>query len=737
MARLWMTGFEWQSAAAGVEVASVAGSPAIDTTTKNGGAASLKVSGSIAASAVQSVTSPTFTASSKVYGKYDLYIDAMPNDPAAVAYCEMSSGATNVFSIQFWNDNGTLTGVAYYNNFGGSSSNFTTGLAFDQWFRLEVLYDTTPADGSEVLEVRINGTTVVNLTNLTYTTKTVNTSVSGVFNGTAGAITTEVAYFDNIVINSSGGSFNNTWVGDERIAIAVPTGAGDNAATTGVYSYINEIPPSDTATTGSTMIELDNNPTNADYNMTDTSTMGIGSGDAIKCIAPMARVREEAAGTSNYTLRIKSAAGGTTTSSSSVDAGNATARTNPSSTTAFGIKFFSESDPTTGVAWTPTGTNSVDNMQVGAGTTDGTPDTWILTLCAMVGYVPAVAHSSTPSDTATASDAASNKPGLNKSDSVTASDAATTAPVKKPADTATPSDSFSAVVTFIRSLSDSATASDAASNKPALNKADSVTASDNITPLLIQLLVLSDSVTASDAAVKNSGKAASDTATASDSPSKKPALSKSDTATPSDQASKIITIAKTDVSTPSDATSKKPVIIRTDSVTVTDVIAKAAALSRSDSATVTDALVKAFTGAKSDTVTTSEIIAKTIVKFASDIATASDEITTEYTPDGGETLTQSLDDSLTISDAATKAIIKNIADSINVSDAETKLWGTTVALSDILAATDSIRLIVNGATRWYVRADGTFAEKNETSFAQSNKTTFAQQNQTEWYNKNS
>lgn len=199
--------------------------------------------------------------------------------------------------------------------------------------------------------------------------------------------TDEKKTFDDIAINNTSGSVNNSYPGEGNIVVALPTGAGDNAATTGIFSYINEVPPSDTATSGSTMIELDANPTIGDYNMTDSATLGIDSYDTINAIAPIARIREETAGTSNYTLRIKSAAAGTTTSSSSLDAGNATPRTNPSGTTAFANVFISETDPTTGVAWTPTGTNSIDNMQVGVGTTDGTPDTWCLTLAAMIEYV--------------------------------------------------------------------------------------------------------------------------------------------------------------------------------------------------------------------------------------------------------------------------------------------------------------------------------------------------------------
>ena len=53
MSRLYQTGFEWQSATAGIEFDSIFTSPSINTTTRHGGAASLEISGSIAAQTIE------------------------------------------------------------------------------------------------------------------------------------------------------------------------------------------------------------------------------------------------------------------------------------------------------------------------------------------------------------------------------------------------------------------------------------------------------------------------------------------------------------------------------------------------------------------------------------------------------------------------------------------------------------------------------------------------------------
>jgi hypothetical protein len=270
----------------------------------------------------------------------------------------------------------------------------STALTNDTWYRVEYMIDRTGASGTFDAELRIDGSSVASSSTLTSTNMTAGVSdltLGGNLEGEAA--TTCDFFFDDVAVNDSTGSVNNSWPGDGKIVIAVPTAAGDNNATTGDYSMIAEIPPTTTATSGVTMAELDNNGNIIDVNVTDSTTLGIDSFDTINAISVLARVREEAAGTSSYQIRIKSASGGTVTATTAADAGNATARTNPNGTTAFGRPLISETDPTTGVAWTPTGTNSIDNMQIGVANADAdsTPDLWILTLAAMVEYVDGVA----------------------------------------------------------------------------------------------------------------------------------------------------------------------------------------------------------------------------------------------------------------------------------------------------------------------------------------------------------
>lgn len=212
----------------------------------------------------------------------------------------------------------------------------------------------------------------------------------GIFNAGAGTISGSSVQFDDLCINSSAGSTNNSWPNLEEMRLAVPTGAGDNNPTAGDANSINEIPWTDTATSSANRIELDTNTTIADFAMTDTATLGINSYDVITGISVMVRLREEAAAATGYNLRVKSASGGAVAASSTVDAGNATVRTNPSGTTNFGRYHFVEVDPTTGVAFTPTGTNSVDSMQAGIASTTAN-DIWGTAFGAYVCYRRGVA----------------------------------------------------------------------------------------------------------------------------------------------------------------------------------------------------------------------------------------------------------------------------------------------------------------------------------------------------------
>lgn len=376
MAVKWFSGVEWGSVTTGVEFSLGSGSPTISTTTKHTGARSLRVNNTTIYTFKG--INHTFNATNLnlVYAQFWIYITTS-TDAQSSCFTLYDTTGTMTVSMQLTTDDKLSL---WYNDSATQVGSNSAALSKNTWYCVEVKLDKSGSAGTHIVEARIDGSVFATVSNATVTYGANQFGIGMELNGD-GATTMDV-FFDDFEVNDS--EYPNL----SRTVIALPTGAGDNAATTGIYSYINEIPPSGTATSGSTMVELDSNGVIADYAMTDSSTMGIDSYDVIKAVSVLARIREEAAGTSSYQLRIKSASGGTVTSTTAADAGNATARTNPSSTTAFGKPLLSLTDPTTGVAWTPTGTNSIDNMQVGLTNVDAdsTPDLWCLTLCAMVLY---------------------------------------------------------------------------------------------------------------------------------------------------------------------------------------------------------------------------------------------------------------------------------------------------------------------------------------------------------------
>lgn len=388
-------GFEWQTVTDGQETGTNYGLTS-STVVVHGGSRSLLASGSMAADSSLGMDHP-FAASATVYARWYVYLDSLPSAGLTSTFLDLYSTATNVIALDIVNSGGTYTVTPFYNNFGGNLTAFD--ITPDTWHRVEVLYDTSPANGSEVFRVYVDGVEEAASTALTFTTKTVNLLSQGVYNGAgAGTVSTEVVYFDDFGVNDNTGASANSYPGDGKIVILSPTSNGDTENCSNAsedYADVSEVPPSTTATAGSTMCQLDSNGDMIEVNLTNSSSAGIDSYDTITLVYMNSFQREEAAGTSAYTLRMKSASGATATTSPSADAGNATPRTNPVSTTAFSRFFATTTDPTTNVAWTPTGTNSIDNMQIGVSNADGdsTPDLWVLTLAAFVEYVDGTAPS--------------------------------------------------------------------------------------------------------------------------------------------------------------------------------------------------------------------------------------------------------------------------------------------------------------------------------------------------------
>lgn len=387
MARLWSSGFELQSVTAAMEFTAVVGSPTISTSVKRSGAASLRINPSATTQAARM----TFQADTinTTFHRFYIYIASatIANGKAIYTYQDSASG--NGWSVRM----DTNRSLVLYNEAGANQvGSNSSALALNTWYCIEVRY-VDSAGATAELSCRIDGAAA-------FASSTTETGINGGGQVRIGAAVTQTCdlYFDDIAINDSTGSYQNSWPGEGSIVHLQPNAAGDNngwlksgggAGSSTNYQDVDEVTP-DGATTylkrtaAGSVID--------DYNVVSSASAGIGSSDTISLVSVGQRagaISTTATNRSNK-LRIKSASGGTTTSTSAIDISVPNWLTHVDGSPKI-YQLNSYIDPTTGVAWTPTGTNSLDNMQIGFenGTSSAT-EIRVSTVWALVEYVPYV-----------------------------------------------------------------------------------------------------------------------------------------------------------------------------------------------------------------------------------------------------------------------------------------------------------------------------------------------------------
>ena len=390
MARLWSSGFELQSVTAGIEFdnVTVTGTISIDTTIKHGGSASLKcvTSGSPGTTAFVDHTYGNTTQNVQ-YHRFFLYIDTALD--ATDTIYRIRNGSTNELSVKM-NSTGSLSLVDEANGSTPTTIGTSSALSTATWHRIEVSLNYST--GATTL--RINGTDA--------TSGTFTLGVAAPDRAQMGHITTSAGtmYFDDWAINDNSGSSETSYPGDGYILHLKPNAAGDNnawelgtgaAGTTSNYLAVNETTPDDATSTSTYLIRSVSGQPIDDYNIESATGKGIGASDTIKFVAVGARIGSNS-GTQNaareITFRLKSASGGTVT-----EVADNRCDTNGFSTfsdvTPRIYRLISYTDPTTGSAWTATGTNSLENAQIGA-KPDTNTNTHVRlgTIWALVEYVP-------------------------------------------------------------------------------------------------------------------------------------------------------------------------------------------------------------------------------------------------------------------------------------------------------------------------------------------------------------
>jgi len=379
MARLLTTGFELNDLTGNKEFFFVGSTPtgSINSTTKNTGTYSYRNNPS---AAVQSVTISLGTNTDKtIYGRFWYYATTHPASNTLVSFVADSAGTTIMMRFR-----GTGAGLKVMNGPNtqvGSDIALTTGT----WYCFEFKVLSHASTGT--IDVKLDGSSVVSVTGQNTNGADPRTLAFG-----TGAAVTHDYYIDDVAVNTTSGSNNNSWTGMGKVICLRPNATGDNADWTrggsdsgANWSQQDEVTPDDATdyVESVTLNQID------DYNC---GASGIGASDTVSVVHVGCRIANDTGdGITAYQLRLKKEASGTVTASTATIHNKTTWVTNGPSTTALNpYPITADLDPD-GAAWS---TSKLDAMQIGIKlTVVGTFKIRSSALWAMVDYTPVVGGS--------------------------------------------------------------------------------------------------------------------------------------------------------------------------------------------------------------------------------------------------------------------------------------------------------------------------------------------------------
>ena len=248
MARLWSSGFELNSLTSGVEWDTTSGSPTIQSTVVRSGSYALKVN-SLSSGNIQGVSHNINRDSGPKYFRFYFRYDSLPSAETSLTQL-FDSYIFNLMPVFYvtLNTSGQLT---LYST-GGTSIGSSSSLSSGTWYRIEYYYDFTPASGSQIVEAKLDGTTFASSSSIS--TGLLPGLVRFGGNVTNDSATGGTFYFDDIAINDSTGSFQNSWPGAGSIVHLRPNATGDNngwvdsvtlISSANNYQDVDEVAPND------------------------------------------------------------------------------------------------------------------------------------------------------------------------------------------------------------------------------------------------------------------------------------------------------------------------------------------------------------------------------------------------------------------------------------------------------------------------------------------------------------
>lgn len=298
MARLWTVGFEIGSAAQAAASDGLSLNGATFSATKvRSGAQALKAdsaAGNLAAN-IQRNANDTVAPVSGVTYLFRAYMlfDNLPGSTVEVtrlgATTWASARLTSAGKLQLFDD----TGAAQI----GSDSSETIAADGTTWHRIELSCKVVSGGGTDVFELRLNGTTVAT-GSANYTDSLISYAANAGWISAPGA--NKICYVDDMALNDDSGGSQNSYPGSGKVVLLVPTadsarGTGwvnDANAASGFFDANDNKPPAGIAqTVASTGLhQIQNATSNAnssvDLTMQTYTVAGIGSTDTINVITP-------------------------------------------------------------------------------------------------------------------------------------------------------------------------------------------------------------------------------------------------------------------------------------------------------------------------------------------------------------------------------------------------------------------------------------------------------------------
>lgn len=380
--RLWSSGFELQSVTSGIEWDSItAVDVSIDTTIKRSGAASIKT----APTGFPSFIKHAFRSANKagVYGRAYFRFDGLPATAETSLFSFLES-STERIGVDLQTD-GTLDVDVP----GESTVTGTTVLSAGTWYHLELKAD--PANTSWELRIAEDGSALATESSGTLGSGTIDSVQLSNDN-----VTDDIdIWFDDVAVNDSRGTYQNSWPGNGRIVHLHPNANGDNdsgfeSPTSSSWEVMDEITPDD----ASTAYELRSNDDIVDVNIEAGSAIGMdeGAGDTITLVSVGTRVVGDNSTPATYYTRLKSQSSGTVAQSVLIELTSASYVTHSDDTPNI-YTLTSYVDPQAGGAWT---TSLIDSTQIGMQVKDAIPDVWTTAMWLLVEYAePEAAATST------------------------------------------------------------------------------------------------------------------------------------------------------------------------------------------------------------------------------------------------------------------------------------------------------------------------------------------------------